>query len=55
MSRVRRTIVGVLASAALLTSAGGAVLSVVATAAPNGVAAATAIEYGAKWGPAAVE
>jgi hypothetical protein len=55
MSRIRMTIVGALASAALLTSAGGAVLSVVTTAAPNGVAAATAIEYGAKYGPTAVE
>jgi hypothetical protein len=55
MSRVRTTIFGVLASAALLTSAGGAVLSVVTTAAPNGVVAATAIEYSAKWGPTAVE
>lgn len=55
MSRIRTSIFGVLASAVLLTSAGGAVLSVVTTAAPNGVAAATAIEYGAKWGPTAVE
>lgn len=54
MSRIRTTIFGALASAALLTSAGGAVLSVVTTAAPNGVAAATAIEY-AKYGPTAVE
>jgi hypothetical protein len=48
-------ILGVLASVALLTGAGGAVLSAATTAAPNGVAAATAIEYSAKWGPTAVE
>ena len=54
MSHIRMTIFGALASAALLTSAGGAIVAA-STAAPNGVSAATAIEYGATHGPTAVE